>query len=88
MQPWTECFTLTGRFLDVDGGDNALSPPDMGLGDFDEICAVLQHLRLGAIAARCHCHEESFNPVSGLRGLDGPSVPDFAHLARACSSVH
>ena len=32
------------RFLDVDGGANALSAPDMGLGEFDEICAVLHSL--------------------------------------------
>lgn len=31
------------RFLDVDGpGANTLSAPNMGLGEFDEICAVLQ----------------------------------------------
>ena len=43
---------LTRRFLDVDRGANALSAPDMGLGEFDEICAVLQSGAIERVISR------------------------------------
>lgn len=77
------------RFLDVDGGANALSAPDMGLGELDEICADLQWPALEDVEGRKSMLYRAVYPTLPLAGSLPAAAPGpyslHAHRAMAAA---